>query len=237
MNNLSRRVSNRFRQTFAPNAPKELSPAMLAAYFKTRGVEPKLFLEIGANDGSDTNKFLEAFPGVEIHCFEPDPRAISAFKRNVKSPRAHLHETAIGSIDGSLTFYQSDGAPPGRQHEFSEGWHLSGSIRRPTGHLNQHKWCTFESSLEVQAQRLDTWAASRGIYQVDFIWADVQGAEMDVIAGGAATLKSTTYFYTEFAQRELYEGQVPLETIQAALPNHSLAQRFQHDVLFAKILN
>lgn len=55
---------------------------------------------------------------------------------------------------------------------------------------------------------------------------------MDLIAGGAETLKSTTYFYTEFSQRELYEGQVPLEATQAALPNHGLIQRFQHDVLF-----
>lgn len=112
MNNLSRRVGNRIRQIVLPSALRELSPAMLAGYFKARGVEPKLFLEIGANDGADTNIFLEAFPGVEIHCFEPDPRAISAFKRNVKSPRAHLHETAIGSTDGTLNFYQSDGAPP-----------------------------------------------------------------------------------------------------------------------------
>lgn len=122
--------------------------------------------------------------------------------------------------------------PPGREREFPEGWHLSGSIRRPTGHLNEHKWCNFENSLEVPVQRLDTWAASRGIQHVDFIWADVQGAEMDLIAGGVETLKLTTYFYTEYSQSELYEGQAPLETIQAALPNYDLIQRFQHDALF-----
>lgn len=232
MNNLGRRVGNRIRQIVSPSAPRELSPAVLAEHFKSRGLEPKLFLEIGSNNGADTNRFLEAFPGVEIHCFEPDPRAIAAFKRNVTSPRVHLHETAIGSIDGSLTFYQSDGAPPGREHEFPDGWHLSGSIRRPTGHLNEHKWCNFESSLEVPVQRLDTWASSRGINQVDFIWADVQGAEMDLIAGGASTLESTAYFYTEFSQRQLYEGQAPLEAIQAALPNHVLTQKFRHDALF-----
>lgn len=233
MNNLVRRVGNRIRQIASPNTPSELSPAMLAAYFKAQGVEPKLFLEIGANDGVDTIRFLEAFPGVEIHCFEPDPRAISAFKRNVRSPRAHLHETAIGSIDGSLAFYQSDGAPPGREHEFPEGWHLSGSIRRPTGHLNTHKWCNFESSLEVPVQRLDTWAASRGIHHVDFIWADVQGAEIDMITGGSVTLQSTTLFYTEYSETELYDGQVGLETMQTLLPNHYLAQQFPHDALFA----
>lgn len=112
MKHLSRRVGNRILQKVLPSSSKELSPAMLAGHFKARGVEPKVFLEIGANDGVDTNKFLEAFPEVVIHCFEPDSRAISAFKRNVKSPRVHLHETAIGAIDGSVTFYQSDGAPP-----------------------------------------------------------------------------------------------------------------------------
>lgn len=136
MNNLSRRVGNRIRQIVLPSALRELSPAMLAGYFKARGVEPKLFLEIGANDGADTNIFLEAFPGVEIHCFEPDPRAISAFKRNVKSPRAHLHETAIGSTDGTLNFYQSDGAPPRKRARVSGGMaplRFNPPTHRPSG--------------------------------------------------------------------------------------------------------
>lgn len=139
---------------------------------------------------------------------------------------------AIGAADARMTLYQSTGAPPGRDEEFPEGWHLSGSLRPPKAHLDVHPWCKFETTIEVSVQRLDTWAFSAGISAVDFIWADVQGAELDLINGGKVTLESTAFFYTEYALQELYDGQVPLDKIQAALPNHRLVQRFQHDALF-----
>ncbi|MEN9248224.1 MAG: hypothetical protein Q6L50_08560 [Gloeomargarita sp. GMQP_bins_120] len=37
----------------------------------------------------------------------------------------------------------------------------------------------------------------------DFIWADVQGAEVDLIQGGLQALANTRYFYTEYANTEL----------------------------------
>lgn len=107
---------------------RELSLGDLRLRMQDRGLYPSVFLEIGANDGTDTNRLLEAFPGVEIHCFEPDARAIAAFESNVHSPRAHLHKIAIGAADATMTLYQSTGAPPGREEQFPEGYHLSGSL-------------------------------------------------------------------------------------------------------------
>lgn len=66
-----------------------------------RGLQPSVFLEVGANDGRDTNRILKVFPEFEFHCFEPDPRAIAAFRRNVHSPRTHLYEMSIGAEDAT----------------------------------------------------------------------------------------------------------------------------------------
>jgi FkbM family methyltransferase len=193
--------------------------------------ESGLFLEIGANDGGDTRRLLDAFPGIRIECFEPDPRAIALWRTAVTSSRARLHEIAIGSKNGTTLFHASSGSPAGRETEFPEGWHLSGSIRRPTGHLSAHPWCEFTSTIEVAVRSLDSWAAAEGVTEVDFIWADVQGAEIDLIEGGQATLSQTKFLYTEYCDVELYEGQHTLERLLELMPGWAVHTRFSDDVL------
>jgi hypothetical protein len=83
----------------------------------------------------------------------------------------------------------------------------------------------------VPVRTLDSWAAAEGISKVDFIWADVQGAEIDVIEGGQETLSRTRYLYTEYCDDELYEGQQPLEKLLEQMPGWVVHTRFPGDVL------
>lgn len=221
------------RRDFTPNLAVNLSPEMLRGLFAAHQVNPRVFLEIGANDGSDTNRMLENFPEVSIYCFEPEPRAIALFRKNVASNRAHLQEIAVGAADEKRTFYRSGGSPPGSESEFPDGWHLSGSLREPLKHLTVHPWCRFseDATFKVDVRRLDGWTAANGIEAIDFIWADVQGAELDLIAGGIRTLANTRFFYTEYSDQELYRGQGTLRDILDALPMFSVHTVFRHDVL------
>jgi FkbM family methyltransferase len=195
------------------------------------GPEVRVVLEIGANIGQDTTRLLAAFPNAIVHCFEPDPRALARLRADVVSNRVRVHPLAISAVDGPVTFYASSGAPPGQEHMFPDGWHLSGSVRSPKAHLEVHPWCRFDTTIEVESRRLDTWAAEHDIDAVDFIWADVQGAESDVVRGGLRTLARTRVLYTEFSNRELYEGQVDLAGLRALLPGWKLERRYRGDVL------
>ena len=67
-----------------------------------------VILEIGANDGTDTLEFCNAFPNGSIYCFEPDPRAANDWRGNVLKSNARLFEMAICSGNGFLDFHQSD---------------------------------------------------------------------------------------------------------------------------------
>nr|VFK11674.1 MAG: methyltransferase, FkbM family [Candidatus Kentron sp. LPFa] len=78
---------------------------------------------------------------------------------------------------------------------------------------------------------LDTWRREQGIDTVDFIWMDVQGAEMDVFRGGANTLARTRYLYTEYNDRELYEGQCTLPQLLDCLKYFKVLDRYPDDVL------
>jgi FkbM family methyltransferase len=201
-----------------------------------------VILEIGCNDGTDTLAFLGAMPEARIYCFEPDPRAIARFKRQVHDPRARLFLMGVSNQDGTATFYGSSGqAPETSKHPgapaccWLDEWDLSGSLCRPTGHLSYSPWVTFPESRQclVRTIKLDTWAAHHlNADCIDFIWCDVQGAEALVIQGGAKTLSITRYFYTEFYNTPLYEGQLPLGDLQGMLPDFTLLGTYGDNALF-----
>ena len=191
------------------------------------GENNPLILEIGANVGQTTTEFLKHFPEAIIHCFEPEPRAMAKFKAAVNSPNVKLYETAIGNQIGTATFHQSTGE--------AEDWDQSGSILKPAEQLNK-TWPTvlFKTKIEVPITKLDTWASNHQVKSADFIWADVQGAEADLILGAAEVLRSSKYFYTEYGALEWYEGQATLDQLSELLfpLGHLLNLKFGMDAFF-----
>lgn len=190
-------------------------------------------LEIGCNDGTDTLRFLEAMPGAEIYCFEPDPRAIARFRETVNDDRVVLTPIALGDYTGFAKFYGSSGIPSEKSrnapnashyHKLAE-WDLSGSLSKPTGHLQYSPWVTFpkKRTIEVGITTLDDWLLCHtDITKIDFVWMDVQGAEHKVIQGAFEGLSIIRYFYTEYSNTPMYEEQIPLTAIQKMLPNYKL---------------
>jgi FkbM family methyltransferase len=167
---------------------------------------PKVILECGANVGQDTT-WLAAIPGATVHAFEADPRNRPA-----------------GPIPGSVRWTHAavcdrDGRAMLRPSKAVDGkrWTESSSICKPTGHLTKHPWVAFGAPVEVPAVTLDSYARAHGIDRVDFVWADVQGAERKMIEGGRQTLASAEWLYTEYSDVELYEGQPTLSEILSML--------------------
>jgi 2-O-methyltransferase len=70
------------------------------------------------------------------------------------------------------------------------------------------------------------------VFKADFIWADVQGAESDLVEGAARFLRSSRYFYTEYSNDEWYEGQITLAGLLEKLPDFDLVMRYPMDALF-----
>jgi hypothetical protein len=113
-------------------------------------------------------------------------------------------------------------------------WDLSGSIKNPKEHLNLHPWCKFDNTIEVPTIKLDDWAKKNEVEAVDFIWMDVQGAERDVLRGGQELLQRTRFLYTEYSERELYEGQPNMITILSELRGFRISKRYENDLLLER---
>ncbi|NBX37510.1 MAG: FkbM family methyltransferase [Planctomycetes bacterium] len=199
------------------------------------GAGSRLVLEIGAHHGTHTRMLLEAFPAAVIHAFEPDPRAIEMHRKSVQHSRATLHPLAIGAVNGRAEFHVSSGLPPGidplTAAEYPKGWDQSGSLRVPKEHRTVHPWCRFVRSISVEVRTLDAWAAKHALGTIDFIWADMQGAEGDLVRGGVDSLKRTRFLYCEYSDQELYEGEPTLAALLEMLPTWEVVRRLPNDVL------
>ena len=205
--------------------------ALTAAEIRQRvGKDDPVIVEVGANCGQTTVELLRAMPGATIFAFEPDPRAIAKFRDIIANPRVHLYECAIGAVNGTISFHQSSGA----EHlaGYSEGWDQSGSIRRPNSHLKVWPWVRFEKQITVPIMTLDAWSERYHVSTADFIWADVQGAESDLVEGATRFLRSSQYLYTEYSNDEWYEGQITLAGLLKKLPDFDLVRRYPMDALF-----
>ncbi len=203
---------------------------------------PLTVIEIGAHDGSDSYKLRGLLPNCRLFSFEPDPRNVAAIRARGFDRFTTLIESAVGDRDGTAEFHlsQADMAHPSRpQWLRDENWAGSSSLKRPKEHLKDHPWCRFDTTATVPIVRLDTFVRTQGLDRVDFIWADVQGAEDLVIAGAQETLGRTRYFYTEYDQRAMYEGQINLDTIRQRLPGGPeawrVAARWPHDALMENL--
>lgn len=199
------------------NLPRE--PFAIRSWVEQRFRDPgpKTFLELGAHMGTDT-AWLSRIPDVTMHAFEPDPRNHQPAKANVT-----MHRAAVGSADGRAGFTLSKAG-------WGQEWTHSSSLKRPKNHLARYP-VTFGDTIEVETVALDSFAARWGISAVDFIWADIQGAEGEMVRGALDLLRRTRYLYTEYSDDELYEGQSTLDGILTLLPDYRVVELWPEDVL------
>jgi len=176
------------------------------------GKENPVIVEIGSHFGEDSLRFLESFPGVELHCFEPDPRSIKVFKKYVKDSRVRLYEVALSDTEGVATFYQSyqpadPGAPPAKYDWIDESLYHEEELSN-SGSSSLKKGYQFNKSttIEVTTQRFDSWLNEPGSpEEIDFAWIDVQGAEKNVLEGMGAHIRKIKLIWIEYGETT-YEG-------------------------------
>ncbi len=70
---------------------------------------------------------------------------------------------------------------------------------------------------EVELQTLDGWTAAEGIDRVDYLKADTQGSELDILRGAEATLESVRVVQVEVEFNPIYEGQPLFADVDAYL--------------------
>jgi FkbM family methyltransferase len=184
-------------------------------------------VEIGACDGFHTQIMASLLRNngkkYTFHSFEPNP----GLKKSWLSWTSHhtgfinFYEDAVGSIDGKVGFYFSNSK-----------YYGSSSLRKPLGVIDAFDGIEFNEGY-VNCVKLDTHVEKHNIKYIDFIWMDVQGAEVDVFIGAREILNKTKYIYTEYVNAEHYEGEYDLIKLHKLLgDNWVILEDYGGDVLF-----
>jgi 2-O-methyltransferase len=179
-----------------------------------------IIFEIGSHFGVDTEKIYELSNQANIHSFEPDPRNFKILQNRSIDKIAKLNNVAISDLIGKAEFHLSSGKAYLEDKLLADNpWSASSSLKAPKKHLERHPWVKFDDKVKVITLTLDYYCKVNNITTIDFIWCDVQGAEDLVLKGAKESLQKTKYFYTEFCNEELYEGELNLDQILKLLPN------------------
>ena len=164
--------------------------------------------------------------------FEPDPRNVEEIKKRSIYKHITLEPFAISDVNGTTDFYLSSGNVDPNQPD----WTGSSSILKPKRHLDEHRWCKFDQKTTVPTITLDSYCKKEKIDYIDFIWADVQGAEAKMVDGGQNILKATKYLYCEYSNAELYDGQKQLNEWIEKLPGSwKVVEQYPHDILLESV--
>jgi len=199
--------------------------------------DSNVLFEFGCCDGYHTNIMLGMLSKTRkkfiYNGFEPVKDLFDGIKLNYDNSigTASIFNKAIGAKDGVVDFYKSDGFETVdgviKQHYYG-----SSSIRKPKLVVNEWPDMTFEK-ITTELTTFDTHLKNNSLenIKIDFVWADIQGAEIDLINGGQKAFQNVKYFFTEYCGGGLYDGEIGLEGIMNLLPNFSIVEDYGGDVL------
>lgn len=153
-------------------------------------------LEAGAHIGYDTIMLAGLTKG-KVYAFEPISDLYQQLlSKTINTANIETFEIALGKINGPMTMYVSSGQSD-----------ASSSLLKPKEHINTNPDVFFQNSVTVNVQTLATWAETNSVKKIDFMWLDMQGAELDMLTQSGSLIEIVRIIYTEVANIELYENQ------------------------------
>lgn len=125
------------------------------------GFTPKIVIDIGANEGQTAIYIWEAFPGAEIHSFEPVQTTFQRLVRHVSARGCHCVQKAVGRNVGEATI-----------HVTADSY--SNSLINKSPHAMEQ---------QVAVTTVDAYTAEQGINSIDLLKIDTEGFDLEVLAG------------------------------------------------------
>lgn len=138
------------------------------------GYRISVVFDVGANVGQSADKFNDAFPSAQIHCFEPVIGTFRTLSQHV-SGRSNIlcHRIALGDRDGEATLYLTGS---------SDDNSTTNSLIRSSKTVGTEI---------VTLQTLDHFCLSAGVQRIDLLKIDAEGADLDVLRGAEGMLSAS----------------------------------------------
>lgn len=157
-----------------------------------------VILEAGAADGADTARLAALNGGsVKVIALEPVPAAFHRLLMATASlSNVRAMQLALSSESGEVDMWESVGA----------GGSDSSSILDPAMHGQFFSDVSFTSRIRVESFTIDDLLTRIGCPRFDFMWLDLQGLELDILAASQTARSQVKAIYMEVSRHELYAG-------------------------------
>jgi len=157
-----------------------------------------IIIEAGAHIGRDTVRMSQLWPHAQIHAFEPVASLYQfLLQRTVECPNVTCYNSALSDHNGSEILNVSSGAST-----------AVSSFYEPHIYTQERPHVFFEK-VSVPTSTIDTWSETNNIARVDFMWLDMQGAELKVMQAAPRILSTVKALVIEASLTERFKG-IPL---------------------------
>lgn len=138
---------------------------------------PKVIFDIGCYDCGDSIRFKRRFPTCEVYSFEAAPQRHEKLKATAAKYNLNLVTKAVSDVVGTLTFYNSlvDNERIDAQGSFFK--------HTPIYKAKNPRIIQSDNGVEVETTTVKAFSDSKGITEIDLLYVDVEGAELQVIKG------------------------------------------------------
>jgi FkbM family methyltransferase len=169
---------------------------------------PRVALVLGAYEGNGVREIANAFPRARVYGFEPDPDTYARFAAKMAAiPNAIPVQAAVGELDGIATLHRNRSADTNSLLPLDAQMTITSSA---------------ETAVEVPIDTLDTFCKRENIDVIDYVHADLQGYEMNMLRGaiGLLTDKRIRMILVEVCLDPMYVGQSRFEDLYAFMIEH-----------------
>lgn len=184
----------------------------------------QVIFEFGSRFGEDTVSIAKNFPGACIYAFECNPNTVEACRKHcAQYSNIILTEKAISNKVGFIDFFPVDINASICSNEATA--HGSSSLlkldydKKTAQILNAN--FVQQDAITVETTTLKNFMDEHKIDKIDFMWMDIQGAEIMALEGLGENIDKVAVIHTEVCFRQIYAGQAFFLDINKFLINRN----------------
>jgi len=170
-----------------------------------------IILESGANKGVDTIKMLKHLDPIKIYAFEPVDYLYNKLVNNTKEFKDIIEtfNIALSNKSGISDFYISSG----------ESLAVS-SLLKPVKYLEDHPDTKFTLT-KINTITIDEWASKNNIKYIDFLWLDMQGAEIMALEKAQTIINKVKAIFIEASLKERFKNNPLVDDVKNFMHNYN----------------
>lgn len=174
--------------------------------------ENPLILEGGACGADDIITFKKIWPKSTIYIFEPNPLLFKVAQDKIKDYKdVYLYPYALSDSVGEKVFYMSNVMPQMSSffQDNAVNVDIADSILKSVNQTREDFRKGYDDKpTTVQCITIDEWRIKEGVDHIDYLWLDIEGAELMALKGAASILPEVKVLYVEMNFQEFRKGMV-----------------------------